>query len=241
VASILQPLIEAVIRPGAADAGDDFDGDIMNAFAPPQGEAARLSGKIKWFNRSKGFGFIVADDGAGDVFLPLSVLERSGFGEAPDGASVTFEWVQGPKGRAAVQLLDLDISTATPRAARERMGERMGERGGERGFYRPRDNPGYGGGNYGGGGNDDGDNYGGGDASSGPGGLAESLDGVVKWYDPARGFGFILPNDGSKDIFVHVTALRRSGIDALEPGQPVRMMVAQAKRGREASSIELLG
>ena len=62
----------------------------------------------------------------------------------------------------------------------------------------------------------------------------------MKWYDPARGFGFILPNDGSKDIFVHVTALRRSGIEMLEPGQPVRMMVAQARRGREASSIQLI-
>jgi len=58
-------------------------------------------------------------------------------------------------------------------------------------------------------------------------------------YDPARGFGFILPNDGGKDIFVHVTALRRSGIEMLEPGQPVRMMVSQARRGREAGSIEL--
>ncbi|MGH6968152.1 MAG: cold-shock protein [Stellaceae bacterium] len=183
----------------------------MNAFAPPPGEAARLSGKIKWFNRSKGFGFIVPDDGTSDVFLPLAVLERSGFSEAPDGASITFEWVQGPKGRAATQVLDLDASTATPRAPRER--------GGERGGFRPRDGGG------------------GGDTPSGP---AESLDGVVKWYDPARGFGFILPNDGSKDIFVHITALRRSGIDGLDPGQPVRMMVSQARRGREASSVELL-
>ncbi len=73
-----------------------------------------------------------------------------------------------------------------------------------------------------------------------PTGPTEALDGVVKWYDPARGFGFILPNDGGKDIFVHVTALRRSGIDTLEPGQPVRMMVAQARRGREAASIQLI-
>lgn len=191
------------------------DGASMNAFASQPGEVARLSGKIKWFNRSKGFGFIVPDDGTSDVFLPLAVLERSGFGEAPDGASITFEWVQGPKGRAATQVLDLDASTATPRAPRER--------GGERGGFRSRD--GGGGGGFGG------------DMPSGP---AESLDGVVKWYDPARGFGFILPNDGTKDIFVHITALRRSGIDGLEPGQPVRMMVSQARRGREASSIELL-
>jgi CspA family cold shock protein len=180
----------------------------MNTVPPSPGEAARLTGKIKWFNRSKGFGFIVPDDGTSDVFLPLAVLERSGFSDAPDGASVTIDWMQGPKGRAATQVLELDASTAQPRAPREGGG------------YGDRDR---GGGGYGG--------------DSGP---AESLDGVVKWYDPARGFGFILPNDGGKDVFVHVTALRRSGLEGLEPGQPVRMMVSQARRGREASSIELI-
>jgi cold shock protein len=176
-----------------------------------QVDGVRLAGTIKWFNRSKGFGFIVPDDGAGDVFLPLAVLERAGFSEAPDGAAIVVEWVQGPKGRAAAQVLQLDTSTAQPRAPR-------GE-----GRFRQRDDGG-GGGQYG-------------DQGGGP---SESLDGVVKWYDPARGFGFILPNDGGKDIFVHITALRRSGLDMLEPGQPVRMMVAQARRGREASSVELI-
>ena len=104
------------------------DGAFMNA-STQLGEAARLSGKIKWFNRSKGFGFIVPDDGTGDVFLPLAVLERSGFGEAPDGASVSIEWVQGPKGRAATQVLELDASTAQPRPPRE-------------GRFRPRDDGG---------------------------------------------------------------------------------------------------
>ena len=58
----------------------------MSAFQP--GETYRLAGKIKWFNRSKGFGFIIPNDGSGDVFLPLSALERSGHSEAPDGASI---------------------------------------------------------------------------------------------------------------------------------------------------------
>ena len=84
----------------------------MNAFQMPPGGGERLSGKIKWFNRSKGFGFIIPNDGSGDVFLPLAVLERSGFGEAPDGADITFEWVQGPKGRAATQVIELDASSA---------------------------------------------------------------------------------------------------------------------------------
>jgi CspA family cold shock protein len=168
---------------------------------------------VKWFNRSKGFGFIVPADGSGDVFLPLAVLERSGFGEAPDGADITFEWVQGPKGRAATQVVALDASTAAPRPPRDVRPPR-------RDF-------------------DDGAGYGGG--GGGSGGPTEQLDGVVKWYDPARGFGFVLPSDGGKDVFVHVTALRRAGIDDLQPGQNVRMEVAQARRGREASSIELLG
>lgn len=181
----------------------------MTAFQSP-GETYRLAGKIKWFNRSKGFGFIIPNDGSGDVFLPLSALERSGHGEAPDGASIVFEWTQGPKGRAVAQVLEIDTSTATPRAPRENRFRGGGGGGGRNDAY---------------------------EETSGP---TKSLDGVVKWYDPARGFGFILPNDGSKDIFVHVTALRRSGIEMLEPGQPVRMMVAQARRGREASSIQLI-
>jgi CspA family cold shock protein len=177
----------------------------MTAFDPNSGDTGRLDGKIKWFNRSKGFGFIIPNDGSGDVFLPLAVLERSGFSDAPDGASVTVDWVQGPKGRAAAQVLALDASTAAPRPPRD---------------PRPRH-----------------DAHG--DAPSH--GAAESLDGVVKWYDLVRGFGFILPNDGGKDVFIHVSALRRSGIDELQPGQQVRMTVSEARRGREAGSVELLG
>jgi CspA family cold shock protein len=178
----------------------------MSVFQPP-GETFRLAGKVKWFNRSKGFGFVIPNDGSGDVFLPLSVLERAGHSELPDGASIVFDWTQGPKGRAVASVVELDLSTAAPRAPRENR------------FRQPRDS------------------Y---DDGMGSGGATESMDGVVKWYDPARGFGFILPNDGGKDIFVHVTALRRSGIEMLEPGQSVRMAVAQARRGREAASIELL-
>ena len=195
-------------RQGEAEAkrgeGGGLHGASMSAFQS-SGDTFRLAGKVKWFNRSKGFGFIIPNDGSGDIFLPLSALERAGHSEAPDGAAVVFEWTQGPKGRAVAQVLELDVSTATPRAPRENR-----FRGGR------------------------------GDDQDEPAGATESLDGVVKWYDPARGFGFILPNDGSKDIFVHVTALRRSGIEMLEPGQPVRMMVAQARRGREAASLQLI-
>ena len=66
-------------------------------------------------------------------------------------------------------------------------------------------------------------------------------NGTVKFFNASKGYGFITPDDGGKDVFVHVTALRRAGIDDLQPGQNVRMQVAQARRGREAAAIQLLG
>jgi CspA family cold shock protein len=174
----------------------------MNAFQTQTADGARLSGKIKWFNRSKGFGFILPNDGQGDIFLPGAVLDRSGFGEAPDGADITFEWMQGPKGRSATQVLNLDTSGAVPRPSRAD------------GPHRTRHD----------------------DGAASP---TESMDGVVKWYDAARGFGFILPRDGGKDVFIHITVLRRAGLEELQPGQNVRVDVAEARRGREAISLHL--
>jgi len=54
-----------------------------------------------------------------------------------------------------------------------------------------------------------------------------------------RGFGFISPQDGSRDVFVHASALRRSGLESLAPGQVVQMSVQEAPRGREAVSLTL--
>lgn len=69
---------------------------------------------------------------------------------------------------------------------------------------------------------------------------ATSLDGVVKWFEPEKGYGFIAPDGGGKDIFIHVTALRRSGIAALDPGQRVRVEVVDGKKGLEADRIALI-
>jgi CspA family cold shock protein len=66
------------------------------------------------------------------------------------------------------------------------------------------------------------------------------LDGAVKWYEPAKGYGFIAPDGGGKDVFVHVTALRRSGVSALSPGQRVRVAVVQGRKGTEAERVTLL-
>ena len=64
--------------------------------------------------------------------------------------------------------------------------------------------------------------------------------GQVKWFNDAKGYGFIAREDGGKDVFVHVTTLRRSGIDALTAGQRVRLEVVVGRRGPEAERIRLL-
>jgi cold shock protein len=69
---------------------------------------------------------------------------------------------------------------------------------------------------------------------------ATSLEGVVKWFEPDRGYGFIAPDGGGKDVFIHVTALRRSGVAALEPGLRVRVDVVDGKKGLEADRIVVL-
>jgi len=68
-----------------------------------------------------------------------------------------------------------------------------------------------------------------------------AINGTVKFFNHARGFGFIAPDDGGKDVFVHVTALERSGLPALEEGDKVTFDVEDDPRGRgkQATNIQM--
>ena len=61
-------------------------------------------GIVKWFNNSKGFGFIDAGDGSGDVFAHYSAIDMEGYKTLPQGAVVSYELIDGPKGRHAVGI-----------------------------------------------------------------------------------------------------------------------------------------
>ena len=91
-----------------------------------------------------------------------------------------------------------------------------------------------GGGGYG---SDRGGGYGGGGRSAG--GPSTEMTGTVKWYDPAKGFGFVSVNDGGKDVFVHRSALSRAGLDSLAEGQTVTLGVVEGQKGREAQSVSV--
>ncbi len=69
--------------------------------------------------------------------------------------------------------------------------------------------------------------------------VGQEIHGTVKWFNATKGFGFITPDGGGKDVFVHVSALARSGIQELREGQAVRVQVVQGKKGPEAGGVEL--
>jgi cold shock protein len=61
-------------------------------------------------------------------------------------------------------------------------------------------------------------------------------NGTVKWFDAHRGYGFIQPQDGSKDAFVHISAVEHAGLSTLREGQKVSYEIATGKNGKLAAS-----
>ena len=60
--------------------------------------------------------------------------------------------------------------------------------------------------------------------------------GTVKWYNPTKGFGFIAPEDGGKDVFVHASALERAGLSGLQDDQKVTFDLESGRDGRASAS-----
>jgi CspA family cold shock protein len=210
-------------------------------------DGAQARALVKWFNVTKGFGFVAPVDGSPDAFLHISVLNRAGLQELTDGTEIVCNISQGPKGPQVTNIIEVVGGAPAPRQpSADRYGDRGGDRYGDRDSY---GGGGYGGDRYGdrGGGYDrysSGDRYGssGGDrygdsdyGSAAPSGSEVEMSGTVKWFKPDKGFGFVTADDASKDVFVHKSVLRRCGLLQLEAGQRVQMRVQDASKGREAT------
>jgi CspA family cold shock protein len=65
--------------------------------------------------------------------------------------------------------------------------------------------------------------------------------GTVKWFSPEKGYGFITPDDGSKDVFVHYSAIVGEGYRNLQEGQKVEFEVTQGQKGPQASNVRVIG
>jgi CspA family cold shock protein len=194
-------------------------------------EIIQVSGKVKWFNAVKGFGFVSPDDNSGDVFLHLSCLRQAGYESIEEGSTLLLEVARRPKGMQAVRVLSVDTSTASP-AARG-----PGGMGGGLGGPRPPRPPRFGGdrGGFGGG-------FGGGDRGPRfPSVTAQGdfFEAKVKWFNAVKGYGFVSRGDGQQDIFVHMEVLRREGINELQPGQSVRVRIGQGPKGPQVAEIRV--
>jgi CspA family cold shock protein len=198
--------------------GFDDDNFFGNTPPPPPSfsgfgsasSAPEAKATVKWYNSEKGFGFVEMADGSGDVFLHANSLQNAGYQAVSPGSILQIRVGQGQKGRQVDQVISVTEGTGEA--------PRSGGFGGG-GFDRPRSAP-----------------RPPRQQASGP---AVEMTGVVKWYNSAKGFGFISPQDGGKDVFVHATALEHAGLPPLQEGQSVRMNVVQGAKGPEVSSISV--
>jgi len=190
----------------------------MNSRLPPAVVQERVTVRVKWFNPTKGFGFVVPDGtGGSDAFLHASVLPPEDANGIAEGATLICDLAQGEKGMMVATVYSVDTSTAA--APSHDRGPDRGPRGGGygSGFGSPDRPP---------------------RRPTGP--PAESGEGTVKFFNESKGFGFVTPDNGGPVIFVSARILGRVGIQALESDQRVRFEARPGDKGPMADKIELI-
>lgn len=167
---------------------------------------ASAKGKVKWFNATKGYGFITLDNG-GDAFCHASALQAAGHSDVQPGTTVVCDLADSPRGMQVVAVHSVDTSTAEAPSR----GPRRDFGGGGGGFHHRDSGP------------------------SGP-----MVEGKIKFFNDQKGFGFVMPDNGSGDIYLHASALRRSGVQAVEPDQRIRYSTRQGNKGVEVDRVEII-
>jgi cold shock protein len=207
-------------RPGGgynngAPSGGGFGGAPRRGpGGPPMPAQVIGSGKgvVKFFNAQKGFGFIQVDDRPDDVFVHISAVEMAGLSGLAEGQPLEFSLVdRGGKVSATDLVIDgepIAVPERAPRPERDNY---------DRGGFQSRD-------------------------SGPPRGApqrettGERANGTVKFFNDMKGFGFIQRDDGGEDVFVHISALERSGMGQVTQGDRLAFDIEIDRRGKYSAT-----
>jgi len=171
-------------------------------------DGTHISTTVKWYDPAKGYGFLVPNDGSPDIHCRAPALAAVGLETLLAGAAVACETAPGLRGLEVSRIISVDFSASAPRQASFANAHGNGRIAA--GPARVEASP----------------------AASG-----RTIRAMVKWFHPVKGYGFLEPEDGSADVFCHLTVAQASGHDTLPQGAAVTCEVVQGDRGPQASRI----
>ena len=155
---------------------------------------------MKWFDVSKGFGFVVPENESFDVFLHVTTLKKAGIHMLGEGACLLCHIERRDKGFQVTEVVAILDEGIQPLSVQP---ESLA-------------------------------------CESYRGGALSQLTGTVKFYNTEKGFGFVIPDDGQRDVFLHKHCLDCHGLKNIEPGTPIIMNVRSTFKGREVIDFYFL-